>query len=400
MFDEMADSGSKVSSEPWFDDYAEDQEETQVDEYDLSATPNDFNVITIFNFIESGAVKIPGFQRNYVWDIKRASKLVESLLLGLPVPQLFLYEENRNTFLVIDGQQRLMSIYYFLKQRFPRKEKRAELRQIFDQSGTIPNEVLYDDRFFTGFKLVLPETLASVPNRYRGMNYSTLGDHKTQLDLRPIRNVIVRQNAPKDDDSSIFEIFNRLNSGGMNLWPQEIRISLYHSSFYDMLRRVNTDPQWRRLLGVNEPDLHLKDVEFLLRGFAMLINAEAYAPSMTKFLNLFSKKCRDHTEEQNGYLEDLFKSFLRASEGLPADLFIGKRTHRFNAALLEAVFTASVTESFGKKEQASGTLSTNEIEALDADEAFQEASQLGTTKTANVTKRLERAAAFISPLRG
>jgi uncharacterized protein with ParB-like and HNH nuclease domain len=56
-----------------------------------------------------------------VWDLGRASKLIESLLLGLPVPQIFLYEAARNEFLVIDGQQRLMSIYYFIKQRFPKK---------------------------------------------------------------------------------------------------------------------------------------------------------------------------------------------------------------------------------------------------------------------------------------
>jgi uncharacterized protein with ParB-like and HNH nuclease domain len=62
----------------WFEDYADDEEEFQIDEYDLTATPNDFNVLTISNFIESGAVKIPGFQRNYVWDATRASKLIES----------------------------------------------------------------------------------------------------------------------------------------------------------------------------------------------------------------------------------------------------------------------------------------------------------------------------------
>ena len=83
---------------PWYSDYVNDEDEFQIDEYDLTATPNDFNVLTIQSFIESGAVKIPGFQRNYVWDIKRASKLIESLILGLPVPQVFLYEESRNKF--------------------------------------------------------------------------------------------------------------------------------------------------------------------------------------------------------------------------------------------------------------------------------------------------------------
>ena len=98
----------------WFDDEAEQSEDFQIDEYDITAAPNDFNVLTLFNFIESGAVKIPGFQRNYVWDIARASKLIESLILGLPVPQIFLYEENRNSFLVIDGRYMQSSFVFSL----------------------------------------------------------------------------------------------------------------------------------------------------------------------------------------------------------------------------------------------------------------------------------------------
>src|SRR5438105_3036193 len=92
-----------VDKNEWFDDYAQQEEDIQIDEYDITSTPNDFNVITLYNFVESGAVRIPGFQRNFVWDLGRASKLIESLILGLPVPQLFLYEQARNRFLVIDG---------------------------------------------------------------------------------------------------------------------------------------------------------------------------------------------------------------------------------------------------------------------------------------------------------
>src|SRR5438045_352484 len=125
---------SNDDSDQWMEPETED-EDFQIEEYELTSSPNDFNITTIVNFIESGAVKIPAFQRNYVWDIRRASKLIESLIIGLPVPQVFLYEEQRNRFLVIDGQQRLMSIYYFAKQRFPRKEKRPELRRVFDQHG-------------------------------------------------------------------------------------------------------------------------------------------------------------------------------------------------------------------------------------------------------------------------
>jgi uncharacterized protein with ParB-like and HNH nuclease domain len=78
------------SNTQWFDDYVDEDEDQQIDEYDITSSPNDFNVLTLHNFVESGAVRIPGFQRNFVWDHARASKLIESLILGLPVPQIFL----------------------------------------------------------------------------------------------------------------------------------------------------------------------------------------------------------------------------------------------------------------------------------------------------------------------
>jgi len=166
---------TKGNNSNWFDDYAEEADDIQIEEYDITASPNDFNVLTIFNFLESGAVRIPGFQRNYVWDLGRASRLIESLILGLPVPQIFLYELERNRFLVIDGQQRLMSVYYFIKQRFPKKEKRAELRAIFDENGKIPDSVVHDDIYFDNFRLKLAEVVVSHPNRFKGLSYATLG---------------------------------------------------------------------------------------------------------------------------------------------------------------------------------------------------------------------------------
>jgi uncharacterized protein with ParB-like and HNH nuclease domain len=146
---------------------------------------------------------------------------------------------------VIDGQQRLMSIYYFIKRRFPHKEKRAELRRIFDKEGSLPDNVLYDDNYFADFNLRLSDRL---PNPLHSLNYKTLGDLKAQFDFRTIRNVIIKQNRPSDDDSSIYEIFNRLNSGGVNLGSQEIRASLYHSEFYTMLSRVNADDSFSALM--------------------------------------------------------------------------------------------------------------------------------------------------------
>ncbi len=180
-----------------------------------------------------------------------------------------MYEQQRNRFLVIDGQQRLMSIYYFVNQRFPKKEKLVELRQVFDEKGSIPEAIWEDDAYFTDFNLSLPEQLPGQRNKFNKMNYSTLGEeYESTFNPRTIRNIIVKQIRPSGNDS-IYEIFNRLNSGGMNLTPQEIRRSMYDSTFYDSLYKTNTRTKWRRLVGADVPDLHMKDVEILLRGFAM-----------------------------------------------------------------------------------------------------------------------------------
>lgn len=376
----------------WFDEGAEDEFLSQIDEYEISASPNDFNVSTIFNFIRSGAVKIPGFQRHFVWDIKRASKLIESLLLGLPVPQIFLYEESKNSFLVIDGQQRLMSIYYFIQQRFPRVEKRAELRRIFDEnSGQIPEAILHDDEYFVPFKLRLPERLPGKPSKFNGVNYSTLNDYRVSFDLRTVRNIIVKQVSPDGDDSAVFEIFNRLNSGGVNLTPQEIRASMYHSPFYDMLHRANVKPGWRRIVGSDEPDLHMKDVEVLLRSFALLIDADSYAPSMTKFLNLFSKKSKLNDSAQNYYLERLFDEFLGIAKNLPPGIFASERNSRFHIALFESAFFAACRGAFESRGVNVVRFTAKELVALRQDKIFSAAALEGTSKTENVKRRLRRA---------
>jgi hypothetical protein len=117
----------------------------------------------------------------------------------------------------------------------------------------------------------------------------------------------------------MYEVFNRLNTGGINLRPQEIRTSMYHSRFYDMLYRANSNVTWRKIVGNPDPDLHMKDIEVLLRGLAMLIDGDNYAPSMVKFLNQFSRKSRMCGEEDNNYLYDLLISFFNACAKLPDD---------------------------------------------------------------------------------
>ena len=338
-------------------------------------------------------MKIPGFQRAYVWDSRRASKLIESLIIGLPVPQVFLYEEARNSFLVIDGQQRLMTIYYFIKQRFPKKDRRAELRRISNESSKIPDEILHDDEYFENFRLRLSDISAGEPNKFARLSYSTLGDYKTQFDLRTIRNMIIKQVRPSGD-SSIYEIFNRLNTGGINLTPQEIRSSLYHSSFSGVLVQLNMDPTWRHLAGREELDLHMRDVEILLRAVAVATSSSDYAPSMVRFLNRFSKNAQSFTPEAVEEIRAAVSWFFEACSGLGRQAFMSKQG-RFTVPLFEAVF-AAVYQARDKLN--SGWRLTDTIVAsIRADSDFVTHSQEQTTSTVNVLGRLAAARKYILP---
>ena len=379
-----------------FDDYADaDDTEPSIAEYDLSTVPSDFNVMTLKQLVDNGWLRIPGFQRHFVWDLTRASKLIESLILGVPVPQLFLYEQDRDHYLLIDGQQRLMSIYYFKEQRFPRPEKRADIRRIFNQHGKLPEQLLQNDEYFRDFKLRLPSPLPDQKNLLSGLNYSSLGDYQSKLDMRPIRCIHIRQNGDRDDDAAMYEVFNRLNSGGVSLRPQEIRTSMYHSDFYDMLSRINVNGAWRGLLQSQEPDLYMKDIEVLLRGFAMLIDGADYRPSMIKFLNRFSKKCAENDPQDNAYLQSLFCSFMDATSGLSDGTFINKKNNRFNIALYEAVFTAACREAYGNRDTVKSAIRSEQVEALRRDDRFNAATLKATTQTENVQTRLAIAADLI-----
>lgn len=377
----------------WYDieDENEDFEDVGFTEYDISASPNDFNLKTLFDFIHSGIVKIPGFQRNYVWDIKRASKLIESIIIGIPIPQIFLFEEERNKFIVIDGQQRYMTIYYFMKKRFPREDKRFELRQIFDEKSGIPENILNDNDYFVDFNLQLSDPKPGSKNKFNKLNYFTLDDSdKITFDLRTIRNIIIKQNSPDDGNSVVFEIFNRLNSGGVNLKPQEIRTSLFHSGFYDSLYALNLDSNWRLLTPQAEPDIHMKDIEILLRGFAMLVMKEEYSPSMTKFLNKFSLKAKKFPVENIEYLKSVFHTFVKYCISLDSKLFFSK-TGRFNISVFESIFFALCKDAFDRKDLNIRKVQIDKIDQLKTDSNFIEYTQSNTASFNNVTKRLELA---------
>lgn len=367
--------------------------EVAVTQYDISVIPNDFNITTIFNLIDSGAVEMPVFQRNYIWDKKRASRFIESLILGLPVPQIFLYQKERNKFLVIDGQQRLLSIYYYIKQRFPLVEKRAELRKVFDLNNGIPDSILFSDMYFQDFKLQLSKSENREKNPLDGLRYNTLGLYKSNFEFMTIRCMAIRQNEPKEDDSPVFEIFSRLNTGGVNLSNQEIRACLYYSDFFRMLNILNQNSIWRNIYGKPE-DGKFKDVEIILRSFALLCDGENYSGSMNGFINRFAKKAMNYSTSEIEYFENLFTSFLESCSEISRETFATKKGE-FNGALFDSVFVATVDIYYKEKSLVGGKIQPDKINALKKDVEFEEAITHSTSHSKMVKKRLAKAQEYL-----
>lgn len=378
------------------DDFYEEETdigEEDIVEYDITTSPRDLTPANIVDMIDSGIIEVPMFQRNYVWDIKRASKLVESLILGLPVPELFFYSEGdeNNTYKIIDGQQRLLSIYFFVKGRFPKStDSRLQMRQEININQNL-DALMADNYIFQDFILRLNDDGAKKPSRYHGKKFATL-DKDTQIKFRLrryLRTVVVRQNKPDDNSSSMFEIFNRLNTGGTPLNHQEIRASLYYCAFYDMLVELNSKEEWRKLLGKQIPDLHCNDIELILRSMALLQDGDNYSPKMVTFLNAFSQKSKSFSSEDINYLKQLFLSFISACTDLGDKAFV--RNNRFSKTLFESVFVASCKKYFDKRILLTAKIDRSSFETLKSDDEFISYLLSGSSSTENVRNRLRRA---------
>lgn len=254
-------------------------QEKEVIIYKIANYPADYTLQGLYDKDKEKEILIPPFQRKFVWTFIQASRLIESFLLGLPVPSIFLYKEKESQkLLVIDGQQRLKTIFGYFKGVFPDTKK--------------------------------PFSLKGVNEKWEGKLFLDLDDpDKRRLKDSVLRAVIVEQLDPKDN-TSIFHIFQRLNTGGTTLRPQEIRNCIYQGKFNDLLNKLNQNKEWRNIIGLPNPDKRMRDVELILRFFALYYSYKGsykkYKSPMKDFLSDFMAKYRDD--------EDKIKEFKKIFE--------------------------------------------------------------------------------------
>lgn len=246
----------------------------------------DYAVRTLVDMVLEGDLVLnPDYQRLYRWEPEKASRFVESILLNIPVPVVYFAEEADGTFSVIDGQQRLTSLLNFIK----------------PESG---EELTLD-----GLKL-RPE-----------INGKRFGDldrtDRSAITKRPIRCIVVLN---ESDKALKFEVFERLNTGSSSLTEQEVRNSIYHGNFNDLIKELASNRKFLEMIAL--PEQHkrnMKAEELVLRFFAYkdLHESTDYPGSYTEYLNNYMDKNRSQPSSK---LEEFRKLFSETIETIYDEL--------------------------------------------------------------------------------
>lgn len=332
--------------------------------YEIVSIPADFTLEGLVNKWKKGQLKIPGFQRKFVWTQRQSSRLIESFLLGLPVPALFLYADpDTGDQQVIDGQQRLMSVVQFF-------------------GGVFQNANMGQGRLF---RLVGIDD----GSPYAGASAKDLEDRFSpafaKLSDSVMRAFLIKQLDPTDA-TSVYHIFERLNTGGTRLLGQEIRNCVYHGALNELLCSLNLNPNWRRIIGKPSPDARMRDVEMILRFVGLYFFAGEYRKPMKDFLSTAMKRKRNLARPDQEILEKTFTATC-------ADVvsILGERPFHGHAGMNPAVFDALFTTIARMARPLPADLKQR-CDSLVEDPDFSTNASYRTTDADAVARRLELAA--------
>ncbi len=260
------------------EEVVEDEEGLPIEQQRVYADKSDLSIFELLRRQNKGRINLqPDFQRFYVWgDGQIASRLIESILLEIPIPVIYLSEEEDGTYVVIDGQQRLTALSHFLNNDYA-------LRGL---------EVLTDlnRKYFRD----LPQNL------------------QDKLENTTLRVIEIRKQSHPDVR---FEIFNRLNSGAVKLNDQELRNSVYRGPYNNLLAELAADADFLSLLGLESHHYRMIDREMVLRFCAFQHSSHLnYKPSMKRFLNNDMRNFRFLDEQEKRKLTQAFRQAVKSSK--------------------------------------------------------------------------------------
>ncbi|MEC9245312.1 MAG: DUF262 domain-containing protein [Pseudomonadota bacterium] len=348
----MTQESRQIDEYPELEDEIEEISDEDV-VYQINTFGADYTVDGLVKRFDRGDIFRPEFQRNFVWTWPQASKFIESILLGLPIPSVFLYrEESTQKHLIVDGLQRLTTLHAFHKGRFP-----------------------HNDRTFR---------LKDVKSRFEGRTIDDLEeeDHRRFEDA-VIHAMVIQQTNPGNDNSSVFHIFDRLNSNGTPLQPQEMRAAIYHGPFQALLGRLNEVTSWREIFGPVHK--RAKDQELILRFLALANSRNTYEKPMKTFLNGYMEKQRYLNSD---IADNLTQQFTKTIDRAYAAL--GNRAFRPQRAMNVAVYDAVMVAILECPDAQESDI-RRAYGSLIADDSFIQMSSDATSDESNVHGRIDMA---------
>ena len=259
----------------------------------------------------------------------------------------------------------------------------------FSSSSTGINDSTRYTRTTRGIIAGQEYRLENVQERFKGKRYKDLDtEDRRRLDNSIIHSTIIRQDEPSEDQSSIYVIFERLNTGGVNLQPQEIRVALYHGDFVRVLYSLNRNAEWRELYGATSK--RLKDMEMILRFLAFHYYQPNYGAPMKDFLNRYMAANKALGRQSEKEITDIFTSTASVIQA-----GIGRRAFRprraVNAAVVDSLM-AAVADRLVKAGPVTNMLEfARKYDDLLKDEEYMVAVETGTSAEANVEIRFRKA---------
>lgn len=345
-----------------------DLETPEVQASQVVYSGQDFDVVGLIRRLQNEDILIPtfghediriqaaGFQRSFVWNRPQMDKFIESILLGYPIPGIFLVKQPDKRYLVLDGQQRLSTLRHF-------------------------QECIHSGREFS---------LRNVSDEFKSLTYKSLPDDmRRQFDNTFIQAIIVTSDGSNESMDSVYNIFERLNSGGTQLTPHEIRIALYAGPFIDYIENLNRYPSWRALYGAQSP--RLRDQELVLRIIALFLDSDNYKRPLKKFLNDFTSNNRESTSPSLVRARQLFEAatdLILASAGRES---IRLRGAQVTAALAEAIVAGLMFRLSTPSAELTHEAILNAITSLKQNDDLTVSFTRSTADEEQLTKRLNAA---------
>ena len=338
------------------------------DLYNISSWGADLSFREIVSMYDDGDLIKPELQRKYVWNKLEASRFIDSILLGLPVPSIFLAKEHDETKLIVDGYQRIMTVYDYMKGCFSKDNK--------------------------PFKLTNTEAINA---RWRGKSFDELSkEEQRKIRTTTIHAIIFEQKSPKND-TGMYQIFERINTGGRTLKPQEIRNCVYQGEFNKLLFELNKDDSWRYLIGDQE-DSRMADLELILRYFAMkelYLDKESVTQiNLVKFLNEYMSKNQNIDSKAYDNYKKEFEFIIKIlRDQLSNKAFRNLKknsdsvfTNKVSPSIFDAVTVSTYLALENKKDI---TNLFEKYKKLCADTDFIDVTSKHTTNIKNIFKRIE-----------